>query len=177
MASFERCGTCEEIVNFALDRIGRVYVVCPVCHEGRKPFLTPESRLALQRRNSELFYCTYDLCGKAYEKTGTSQKYCCQECADADRAVYEAIGGRALATYLLDLPERRCGDGVHGCGLLYKPTVHHQIWCGEACRVDARRRQRARDHTLKRIAKREARQAQQRQQNATAGSGDAAFAG
>ena len=156
MSAYERCPTCKEIVNFGIDRLGRVYVVCPVCDEGRPPFLTQQQKDNL-RVDANISYCLFDLCGKAYTRTSNSQKYCCSECKDAHHREYERIGGGVYAQFLADLPERRClNEQGEGCGKIFKPTAQHQKWCSYECKTKAGINRHARVSALKRAAKREA---------------------
>lgn len=154
MPSYARCGKCQEITRFHIDRLGRVSEICPVCDEGRKPSTSPELRRAIERmQRTDLRFCAFDECGKDYVPASNRQQYCSESCY---KAHLRATGGKAIAAYKASLPKRKCE--YDQCRKWFQPNTELQRFCEGRCQKDyknkQRRLERERDRVLKRAAQR-----------------------
>jgi len=149
MRAFERCQRCQEIVRFTLDNLGRLVVVCPVCHEGQKPSLSrPNHRPpATTVKSFGTRYCELDECGKPYEANSGNQRFCSDACNDRSRR-------RVVGT-------RQC----RGCKFYFTPNSKSHACCSHECRTKVRTESFSRTTALRRAARKEA---QSRHPNAAA---------
>lgn len=133
------CRTCREIIRFGIDKIGRVYEICPVCHEGRQPTFTRKP----ERPGSRL--CYYEGCANGFDPTTPDEQYCSEEC----RRTAQEEGSERVETlfeFLHRLPHRKCDY----CREYFKPLAMNQKFCQSSCRRKHSRKEFSRTMALRR---------------------------